>query len=91
MTVHLIDVQDGEAVLSLSRHEITTVRRALQKMANEITTLTDDDKWFLLELNGVGDLLKDGNFTRFLSYHRELLKSETQEAGQFPFLKEAEQ
>ena len=75
MTVHLIDVQDDEATLSLSRHEVTTIRRALQKMSNE---LTDDDKWFLLELNGIGDLLKDGNFTRFLSYHRELVKSELQ-------------
>lgn len=84
MTVHLINVRDGEAVLSLSRHELTTVRRALQKMENEITTLTDDDKWLLLELNGVGDLLKDGNFSRFLSHHRELVKSEMQDAGQFP-------
>ena len=71
MTVNKIDVDNNEATLSLSRHEMTIIRRALQRMSNE---LTNDDKWFLLEMKGVGDLLNDGNFTRFLSYHREFLK-----------------
>lgn len=79
MTVHSIDVYDGEALLALSRHEMTTVHRALQKMSDE---LTDDDKWFLLEMDGVSELLKDGNFTRFLSYHRKLVESEIQEADE---------
>ena len=76
MTVNKIDVDSKEATLSLSRHEVTIIRKALQKMSSE---LTNEDEWFLLEMNGVDDLLKDGNFTRFLSYHRELVKNETQE------------
>lgn len=71
MTVNKIDVNNNEATLSLSRHEMTIIRRALQRMSNE---LTNDDKLFLLEMKGVDDLLNDGNFTRFLSYHREFLK-----------------
>ena len=76
MTVNKIDVDNSVATLSLSRHEVTIIHKALQRMSNE---LTDEDEWFLLEINGVNDLLKDGNFTRFLSYHRKLVKSETQE------------
>ena len=70
MTVNKIDVDNSVATLSLSRHEVTIIHKALQRMSNE---LTDEDEWFLLEINGVNDLLKDGNFTRFLSYHRELV------------------
>ena len=75
MTINKIDVENEEATLSLSRHEMLIIRRALQRISNE---LTDNDKWFLLEINGVDDLLKDGNFTRFLGYHRELVEREIQ-------------
>lgn len=74
MIIKKIDAENNEATLSLNKHEITIIRRALQRISDE---LTSDDEWFLLEIIGVNDLLKDGNFARFLSYHREIVKEET--------------
>ena len=71
MTVNKIDVDNNEAILSLNRHEMTIIRRTLQRISNE---LTNDDKRFLLEMKCVDDLLKGGSFKIFLSYYREFLK-----------------
>ena len=76
MIINKIDIDKNEAKLTFNRHEITIIRRALQKMAKE---LIEEDKWFLLEINGVDDLLKDGNFTRFLSYHKQLIENKSKE------------
>ena len=35
-----------------------------------------EDKFLHLEINGVDDILKDGNFTSFLSFHRSLVEAE---------------
>ena len=75
MTVNIINADKGETTLSFTRHEVLVIRRALQKIYEE---LTEDDKWLLLEINGVDDLLKDGNFTRFLSYHKSLLEKDSE-------------
>ena len=74
MTVNKIDADKGEVTLSFSRHDMLIIRRALQRMSSE---LAPDDKWLLLEIIGVDDLLRDSNFTRFLSYHRGLVKEES--------------
>lgn len=70
MTINKIDVDKNETTLSFSRHEMLLIRRALQKMSDE---LTEEDKWFLLEVTGIDDVMKDGNFTRFLSFHKSLM------------------
>lgn len=73
MTINKIDNEKDEAILSFTRHEILVIRRALQRMNDE---LCEDDKWLSLEICGVDDIMKDGNFTRFLSYHRGLVEEE---------------
>lgn len=70
MTINKIDVDKNETTLSFSRHEMLLIRRALQKMSDE---LTKEGKWFLLEVTGIDDVMKDGNFTRFLSFHKSLM------------------
>ena len=74
MTINKIDVDKNETTLSFNRHEILIIRRALQKMSEELTT--EDDKWLLVEMRGVDDVMKDGNFTRFLSFHRVFVEKE---------------
>jgi hypothetical protein len=74
MQVNRIDVDKCEATLSFNRHETLLIRKALQKMSSELTR--DDEEFLLLEMNGVDDLLKDGNFVRFLGYHRALINEE---------------
>ena len=76
MTINKIDVNKNEVTLSFNRHEITVIRRALSRMYKE---LTEEDKFLLLEIDGVDDILKDGNFTRFLSFHRSLVEAEIKE------------
>lgn len=71
MTINKIDVDKNETTLSFSRHEMLLIRRALQKMSDE---LTEEDKWFLLEVTGIDDVMKDGNFTRLLSFHKSLIE-----------------
>ena len=75
MTINKIDVDKDETTLSFNRHEVLLIRRALQKMSAELTT--DEDKWFLVEINGIDDVMKDGNFTRFLSFHRSMIEKES--------------
>ena len=36
----------------------------------------ENEEWVRLQLVGVDDILKDGNFTRFLSYHHNCIKLE---------------
>lgn len=76
MTINKIDVDKNEVTLSFNRHEITVIRRALSSMYKE---LTEEDKFLHLEIDGVDDILKDGNFTRFLSFHRSLVEAEIKE------------
>ena len=76
MTINKIDIDKNEVTLSLNRHEITVIRRALSSMYKE---LTEEDKFLHLEIDGVDDILKDGNFTRFLSFHRSLVEVEIKE------------
>ena len=74
MIINKIDKEKNETTLSFNRHELLTIRRALQKVNDE---LSEEDKWLVLEITGVDDVLKDGNFSRFLSYHRGLVEMET--------------
>ena len=74
MTINKIDVDKNKTTLSFNRHEILIIRRALQKMSEELTT--EDDKWLLVEMSGVDDVMKDGNFTRFLSFYRVFVENE---------------
>ena len=76
MTINKIDMDKNEVTLSFNRHEITVIRRALSSMYKE---LTEEDKFLHLEIDGVDDILKDGNFTRFLSFHRSLVEVEIKE------------
>ena len=75
MKINKIDVDKNETTLSFDRHEVLLIRRALQKMSAELTT--DEDKWFLVEINGIDDVMKDGNFSRFLSFHRSMIEKES--------------
>jgi len=75
MKINKIDVDKNETTLSFNRHEVLLIRRALQKMSAELTT--DEDKWFLVEINGIDDVMKDGNFSRFLSFHRSMIEEES--------------
>lgn len=75
MTINKIDVDKNETTLSFNRHEVLLIRRALQKMSAGLTT--DEDKWFLVEINGIDDVMKDGNFSRFLSFHRSMIEEES--------------
>ena len=71
MTINKINVDKNKVTLSFGRHEITIIRRALSRMREE---LTEEDKFLCLEIDGIDDILKDGNFTRFLSFHRNLVE-----------------
>ena len=73
MTINKIDVDKNEATLSFNRHDILVIHRALTRIYEE---LTEEDKFLHLEINGVDDILKDGNFTRFLGFHRNLVEDE---------------
>lgn len=76
MTINKINVDEKKVTLSFSRHEITIIRRALFSMYEK---LTEEHKFLCLEIDGVDDILKDGNFTRFLSFHRNLVENEIKE------------
>lgn len=76
MTINKIDVDENKVTLSFGRHEIAIIRRALSRICNE---LTEEGKYLYLEIDGVDDILKDGNFTRFLSFHRNLVETEIKE------------
>lgn len=76
MTINKIDVDENKVTLSFGRHEITIIRRALSSMYEK---LTEEGKFLCLEVDGVDDILKDGNFTRFLSFHRNLVENEIKE------------
>lgn len=76
MTINKIDVDENEVTLSFNRHEITVIRKALSSMYKE---LTEEDRFLHLEIDGVDDIMKDGNFTRFLSFHRGLVEAEIKE------------
>ena len=77
MTVNKIDVDKNETTLSFSRHEMLIIRRALNKMSEELTT---EDKWLLTEISCVDSIMKDGNFTRALSFHRALVERELEKS-----------
>lgn len=74
MTINKIDVDKNKVTLSFNRHEIIVIRKALSNMYKELTE--EEDRFLHLEINGVDDILKDGNFTRFLSFHRNLVEAE---------------
>lgn len=76
MTINKIDIDKNEVTLSFNRHEITVIRKALSSMYKE---LTEEDRFLHLEIDGVDDILKDGNFTRFLSFHRSMVEVEIKE------------
>lgn len=76
MTINKIDVDENEVTLSFNRHEITVIRKALSSIYKE---LTEEDRFLHLEINGVDDIMKDGNFTSFLSFHRDLVEAEIKE------------
>ena len=76
MKINKIDIDKNKVTLSFNRHEITVIRRALSSMYNE---LTEEDRFLHLEIVGVDDILKDGNYTRFLSFHRSLVEAEIKE------------
>lgn len=78
MTINKIDVDKNEVTLSFNRHEITVIRRALSRMYKE---LAEEDKFLFLEIDGVDDILKDGNFTRFLSFYRSLVEAEIKDGA----------
>ena len=74
MRISNIDVDKGKATLSFCRNEVLLICKALQKMSSELTS--DADEFLLLEIHAVNDLLGDGNFSRFLGYHRALIAEE---------------
>lgn len=77
MQINDINYEKKQASLVLSRDEIHRLRHALgtvNDMNNEKGSA--EDKWLHLQLVGVDDILKDGNFSRFLGYHRRLLEVE---------------
>lgn len=76
MTINKIDAYENKVSLSLGRHEIAIISRALSRMSNE---LTEEGKFLHLEIIGIDDILKDGNFTRFLSFYKNLVKTEIEE------------
>ena len=76
MTINKIDVDENKVTLSLGRHEIAIIRRALSRMSNE---LTEEGRFLYLEIDGIDDILKDGNFTRFLSFYKNLVENEIKE------------
>ena len=76
MTINKIDVDENEVTLSFNRHEITVISKALSSMYKE---LTEEDRFLHLEIDGVDDIMKDGNFTSFLSFHRDLVEAEIKE------------
>jgi len=78
MTVNKIDVDKNETTLSFNRHEMLIIRRALNKMSEELTT--EEDKWLLTEIGCVDSIMKDGNFTRALSFHRALVEQELEKS-----------
>lgn len=67
MNINIIDTVNKFVELRLKKHEILTICHALSKMKE---CLTEEDKWLLTEINGISDILKDGNFTRFLSFEK---------------------
>ena len=73
MTINKIDVDKNAVTLSFNRHEIIVIRKALSNMYKE---LTEEDRFLHLEITGIDDILRDGNFTRFLSFHRGLVEVE---------------
>ena len=76
MTINKINVDENNVTLSFGRHEISIIRRALSRISAE---LTEEGKFLYLEIDGIDDILKDGNFTRFLSFHRNLVETEIKE------------
>ena len=76
MIINKIDVYENKVSLSFGRHEIAIIRRALSRMRNE---LTEEGKFLCLEIDGIDDILKDGNLTRFLSFYKNLVKTEIEE------------
>ena len=76
MIINKIDVYENKVSLSFSRYEIAIIRRALSRMSNE---LTKEGKFLHLEISGIDDILKDGNFTTFLSFYRSLVENEIKE------------
>ena len=71
MTVNKIDVDKNKTTLTFDRHEIHLIRRALQAIN---TNFSEEEEFFLIELSGVDDIMKDGNFTRFLSFYKSSLE-----------------
>lgn len=76
MIINKIDAYENKVSLSFSGYEIAIIRRALSSMYEK---LTEEGKFLRLEIDGVDDILKDGNFTRFLSFHRNLVENEIKE------------
>ena len=76
MRINKIDVDENEVTLSFNRHEIIVIRKALSSMYKE---LTEEDRFLHLEIDEVDDIMKDGDFTRFLSFHRGLVEAEIKE------------
>ena len=76
MIINKIDCYENKVSLSLGRHEIAIIRRALSRMSNE---LTEEGKSLHLEIDGIDAILKDGNLTRFLSFYKNLVKTQIEE------------
>lgn len=73
MQINELNYEEKVASLLFSREEIHILREAMSQYVKEKPS--EDSKWLHLQLIGVDDILKDGNFTRFLSYHRCLVQS----------------
>lgn len=72
MQINELNYEEKVTSLLLSRDEVHTLREALSQYVKEKPS--EDGKWLHLQLVGVDDILKDGNFTRFLSYHKSLVQ-----------------
>lgn len=74
MNINKLDYNEKVASLIFSREEIHILRKAMAQYVEEESS--EDNKWLHLQLVGVDDILKDGNFTMFLGYHRNCIKLE---------------
>jgi hypothetical protein len=77
MLINKLDCKENIASLIFSREEIHILRKALAEYKDKVSS--EDNEWLHLQLVGVDDILKDGNFARFLGYHMRTieLKEET--------------
>lgn len=80
MQIKEINYDEKRASLVLSRDEVHKLRSALSTVVDLSNEKSSEDvEWLHLQLVCVDDILKDGNFTRLLGYHRRLIESELEE------------